>query len=116
VLPIVAAPGVRVLMAWALRRLWHRSTTTPAAVQTKVLRFIAISGYRVQRHDDRDHYLSTQRLIILCLSPAVASFTQDCAINLNPSPSGSLRTVQGVSKYIVARCSEVYAGQYGRPS
>lgn len=43
-------------------------------------------------------------------------FTQDCAINLNPSPSGSLRTAQGVSKYMVARCSEVNMGQCGRPS
>jgi len=39
----------------------------------------------------------------------------DCAISLNPSPSGSLRTTQDVSKYIIARCSEVYAGQCGSP-
>src|SRR6266550_1134862 len=42
-------------------------------------------------------------------------FTQDFAISLNPSRSGSFRTAQGVSKYIVARCSEVDAGQCGRP-
>jgi hypothetical protein len=41
---------VRALMAWAFRRLWHRSTIAPAAVQTKVLRFIASPGYRIQRH------------------------------------------------------------------
>src|ERR1700691_3063785 len=32
---------------------------------------------------------------------------QDSAISLNPSPSGSLRTRQGVSKYMVARSSAV---------
>ena len=43
-------------------------------------------------------------------------FTQDCAISFNPSLSGSLRTSQGVLKYMVARCSAVYVGQRGRPS
>ena len=52
----------------------------------------------------------------LSLSSRSPFFTQDFAISLNPSPSGSLRTAQGVSKYMVARCSEVYAGQCGRPS
>jgi len=42
--------------------------------------------------------------------------SQDFAISLNPSPSGSFRTAQGVSKYMVARCTELYAGQCGRPS
>jgi hypothetical protein len=32
---------------------------------------------------------------------------------LSPFPSGLLRTAQGVSKYIVARVSAVYAGQCG---
>ena len=50
-----------------------------------------------------------------CVRPRSPLFTQDCAISLSPSASGSLRTAQGVSKYIVARCSEVYAGQCGRP-
>src|SRR6266851_5175996 len=48
-----------------------------------------------------------QRLTIVFLSSAVAFFHSGCAISLNPSPSGSLRTAQGVSKYIVARRSEV---------
>jgi hypothetical protein len=48
-------------------------------------------------------------------APLSRCFTQDCAISLNPSRSGPLRTAQGVSKYIVARCSEVYAGQCGSP-
>src|SRR4029077_19402795 len=43
-------------------------------------------------------------------------FTQDFSLSLNPSPSGSFRTAQGVSKYIVARCLELYVGQCGRPS
>jgi hypothetical protein len=37
------------------------------------------------------------------------------AMILSPFPSGSLRTAQGVSKYIVARVSEVNAGQCGMP-
>jgi hypothetical protein len=51
-----------------------------------------------------------------CVRPRSPFFTQDCAISLSPSASGSLRTAQGVSKYIVARFSELYTGQYGRPS
>jgi hypothetical protein len=112
----VAASGVRALTACALRRLWHSSTITPAAVQTKVLRFIAFPGYRVQRQMTAVHYLSTPAADNPVFELCGVFFTQDCAISLNPSPSGSLRTVQGVSKYIVARCSEVYAGQCGRPS
>jgi hypothetical protein len=36
-------------------------------------------------------------------------------INLKPFPSGSLRTSQDVSKYMVARVFVLYAGQCGRP-
>jgi hypothetical protein len=39
---------------------------------------------------------------------------RDWVINFNPFPSGSLRTSQDVSKYMVARVFPVYAGQYGR--
>ena len=52
-------------MAWALRRLWHSSTITPAAVQTKVLRFIAFPVIGSNATMTAVHYLSTQRPIIL---------------------------------------------------
>jgi hypothetical protein len=48
--------------------------------------------------------------------PALPSYPiRDWVINLKPFPSGSLRTSQEVSKYIVARVFVEYAGQCGRP-
>ena len=91
-LPTPAAPGVRTLVAWALRRLWHSSTITPAAVQTKVLRFIAFLGYRVQRHDD---------------SPLLLDAAADNSFELcgRPFHSGLCDQPQSFSFGVVAHCA-----------
>jgi hypothetical protein len=59
---------------------------------------------------------SEDRWALLVIRDSSDISSQGCAISRNPSPSGSLRTSQGVLKYMVARCSAVYVSQCGRPS
>jgi hypothetical protein len=104
----LARKPVRASSSATLRSTTHcRNTSTRSRSVAK--------GSIPGRYYTSDTYDHEQSLPNRCARDS-PFFTQDYAINLNPSPSGSLRTSQGVSKYMVDRCSAVYEGQCGSPS